>query len=74
MLSFADTYYIFNSFDENHKEKGVCLANIGSIMLQKGDYKKAWQYFSKAIENMQVHMGYDMISDAENFDYEYEQR
>ena len=56
LLSFADTYHIFNNFDENHKEKGVCLANIGSIMLQKGDYRKAWQYFAQAIKNMQSHM------------------
>ena len=34
LLSYADAYYIFNEFDENHSQKGVCVANIGSIMFQ----------------------------------------
>ena len=45
LLSYADAYHIYNNFDENHKQKGVCLANIGSVMMQMGDYKKARDYF-----------------------------
>ena len=57
MLSFADAYHIFTNLDENHIEKGVCLANIGSIMMQMGDYHKSREYFLLAIQNLKVHMG-----------------
>ena len=40
-------------------------------MLQKGDYKKAWQYFTKAIENMQVHMGCDMVTSDHKYASEH---
>ena len=33
LLSYADAYHIYHEFDENHKQKGVCLTNIGSIMM-----------------------------------------
>ena len=44
--------HIFKDFNENHINQGVCLANIGSIMYQKGDFKAARRYYEAAIENM----------------------
>ena len=32
LLSYADAFEIYNEFDRNHSQKGVCMANIGSIM------------------------------------------
>ena len=34
LLSYSDAYYIYDEFDPEHSQKGVCLANIGSIMFQ----------------------------------------
>ena len=33
LLSYADAYHIYSEFDENHSQKGVCLANMGSVMM-----------------------------------------
>lgn len=52
LLSYADAYHIYSEFDENHSQKGVCLANIGSIMMKMGDFKKAQVYFDKSINNL----------------------
>lgn len=41
LLNYAEAYKIFEEFDPNHKHKGVCLANIGSILSQKGEFLKA---------------------------------
>ena len=49
LLSFVDALEIYHNFNENHLSKGVCLANIGSIMMQAGDNVKAKQYFEEAI-------------------------
>lgn len=32
LMSYSEAYHIFGEFDKDHKERGVCLANIGSIM------------------------------------------
>ena len=56
MLSYAEALHIFKKFDEDHAEKGVCLANIGSIMFQKGDFKTARHYYEESIENMNQNM------------------
>ena len=63
LLSYADAYHIYNKFDENHKQKGACLSNIGSIMMQMGDYNKARNYFSEAIKNLKSHMCDEEITD-----------
>ena len=55
LLSYADAYHIYTEFDVNHKQKGVCLTNIGSIMMQQRDYKKARQYYNDAIKNLNFH-------------------
>ena len=52
LLSYADAYYIYDDFDHNHSQKGVCLANIGSIMYQQRDYQTAMEYYQAAIDNM----------------------
>ena len=49
LLNYADAYYIYQEF-ENMPQQGVCLANIGSIMYQRGDLKKAIKYYDKSIE------------------------
>ena len=51
-MSYADAYHIYNEFDVDHSQKGVCLANIGSIMMQLGDYRRAQNYFDRSIENL----------------------
>ena len=33
LLNYADAFKIFDEFDKNHKHKGVCLANVGSILI-----------------------------------------
>jgi len=38
LLSFSDAYHIYNEFDSEHSQKGVCLANIGQIMMQMDDF------------------------------------
>jgi len=52
LLNYADAYHIYDEFDRNHSQKGVCLANIGSIMMQMGDYSQAREYYDQAILNM----------------------
>ena len=44
--------HIFKDFNKNHRNKGVCQANIGSIMFQKGDLKAARRYYEAAIKNL----------------------
>ena len=44
MLGYADAYQIYNEFDKNHSQKGVCLANIGSIAIQMHYYNEATVY------------------------------
>ena len=34
LLNYAEAYKIFEEFDPKHKHKGVCVANIGSILMQ----------------------------------------
>ena len=55
LLSYADAYHIYHEFDEFHQQKGVCLTNIGSIMMQQGDYQKARKYYDDAIKNLDMH-------------------
>ena len=43
----ADTYNVFEEF-ENTKEQAVCLANIGAIMKQKGDWNMASMCFEES--------------------------
>lgn len=56
MLSYADAFYIYHEFDEHHSQKGVCLSNIGSIMMQSGDFQKARLYFHDAIKLVEHNM------------------
>ena len=56
LLSYADAFHIYSEFDEHHSQKGVCLANIGAIMMQKGDYRKSRLYYSDAIGNLVINM------------------
>ena len=65
LLSYADAYKIFEQFGEESEQKGICLANIGSIMLQKGDYIKAMQYYKKAEESM-----FNLINQEHDLDLE----
>ena len=63
LLSYADAYYIYHEFDENHRQKGVCLANIGSIMMKMDDHKKARSYYEEAIQNINAKMFGDSDDD-----------
>ena len=51
LLNFSKLYSEFGQFDKNHKHRGVCVANIGSIMLNNGDFIRAEQYLQEAIQN-----------------------
>ena len=44
MLNYSEAYHIFKEFSDE-KQRGVCLANIGAIMMQKEDYKMAVESF-----------------------------
>jgi tetratricopeptide (TPR) repeat protein len=68
MLSYADAYHIYGEFDEHHSQKGVCMANIGSIMMQMGDYKKAGLYYTNAINNMNNLIHGAFVNDLEKSD------
>ena len=66
MLSYGDAYHIYKEFDENHSQIGVCIANIGSIMFQKGDFKTARQYYEAAIKNLRGNMPDDNFDQADS--------
>ena len=66
LLSYGDAYHIYKEFDENHSQIGVCLANIGSIMFQKGDFKTARQYYEAAIKNLRRNMPDDHFDQADS--------
>ena len=49
LLNYSDAYYIFKKFgDERHR--GICLANIGAIMMQKHDYTMAYASYKVSCE------------------------
>ena len=49
LLNYSEAYDIFRKFnDEQHK--GICLANIGTIMMQKEDYGMAAASFEIACD------------------------
>ena len=49
LLNYSEAYDIFRKFkDEQHK--GICLANIGTIMMQKEDYSMAAASFEIACD------------------------
>ena len=58
MLGYADAYLIYNEFDRNHSQKGVCLANMGSISIQMHYYNEAIVYTQSSIRSIK-----DNISD-----------
>ena len=33
LLSYSDALYIYHDFDKKHKQKEVCYANIGEVMV-----------------------------------------
>ena len=45
LLNYSEAYYIFKEFKDD-KKRGVCLANIGAIMMQKEDYSMAYESFN----------------------------
>ena len=51
VLSYAESLHTFKNFDEDHPEKGVCLANLGSIMCLMNDFRTAIPYYEQSIEN-----------------------
>ena len=59
-MSYSEAYHIFGEFDKDHKERGVCLANIGSIMYQMEDYQKAQDYYKMSQANMNLFIMKDM--------------
>ena len=52
MLGYADAYIIYDEFDSNHSQKGVCLANLGSIAMQLGSYQEACIYTYNSIQSV----------------------
>ena len=46
LLNYSKLYSEFGEFDENHKHRGTCMSNIGSIMMKNGDYIKAEECFN----------------------------
>ena len=59
LLNYSKLYCEFGEFDENHKHRGTCMSNIGSIMASNRDYIKAEQCFSLSIENqLNSHVGF----------------
>ena len=56
LLNYSEAYYIFKSFgDEKHR--AVSLANIGVLMMQKQDYRMAYESFSLSCEIQEAQMG-----------------
>ena len=51
MLGYADAYIMYDEFDPNHSQKGVCLANLGSIAMQLGSYQEACLYTYDSIRS-----------------------
>ena len=49
LLNYSEAYYIFKQFGDD-KQRAVCLANIGVLMMQKQDFKMAFESFSLSCE------------------------
>lgn len=49
LLMYADAYYIFDEFDKEHSQKGVCLMNMANILLQDKKYANACVYIKDSI-------------------------
>ena len=60
LLNYAEAYYIFVEFNDD-KHRGICLANIGAIMMQKKDYDMAYVSFNLSCK---------IISESINFESE----
>ena len=56
LLNYSEAYRIFGEFSEDHSQRGVCLMNIGSIMMRKKDLPGAFQCFNAAIINQHRYM------------------
>jgi tetratricopeptide (TPR) repeat protein len=69
LLSYADAYKTFEEFGDENAQKGVCLAGMGSIMLQMGDYDKAMEYY-KMSEDELIHL----MRNSDDFATDYEFR
>ena len=54
LLNYSEAYHIFGEFDRDHSQRGVCLMNIGAIMMRKKDWNQAFACFDQAI-NHQKH-------------------
>ena len=67
LLNYSDAYYIFKEFEDD-KSRGICLANIGAIMMQKEDYYMAYVSFNLSCQILENLMYGDLgqeISSAE---------
>ena len=49
VMNFSELYYL-EVFQEQTDHKGICLSNIGVIMMQKGEYSMAATYLKVACE------------------------
>ena len=49
LLNYSEAYEIFKKF-KDEKHVGICLANIGVIMMQKEDYDLATASFELSCE------------------------
>ena len=56
LLNYSEAYHIFGEFSPDHSQRGVCLMNIGAIMMRKKDLNGAFQCFNAAINNQQTAM------------------
>ena len=56
LLNYSEAYRIFGDFSKDHSQRGVCLMNIGAIMMRKKDLPGAFQCFNAAIINQHRYM------------------
>lgn len=56
LLNYSEAYQIFEEFSPDHSQRGVCLMNIGAIMMRKKEYPSAFLYFNTAIINQQKYI------------------
>ena len=55
LLGYTEAFQIFEDYQDS-SEQGVCLTNIGTIMMQKEDYAMAYVCFSESEEFMSAVM------------------
>ena len=56
LLNYSEAYSFFREISETHSQLGVCLMNIGTIMMREKDLLGAIQCFNEAIINQREHM------------------